>query len=82
MLKFFKIVHALGFFLMFMSCASTNSPRYLKNGKVVTGDYTKYQNNYSLKILDNWSGYFDIHSQFPIYLDDSTSMLETFRITE
>jgi hypothetical protein len=64
MLKFFKIAYALGFFLMFMGCASTNSPRYLKNGKVVTGDYSQYQKSYSLKIPDNWSGYFDTHSQF------------------
>ena len=64
MRKLFKMTYAIGFCLLFMSCVSTNRNRYLKNGKVLTGDYSNYEKGYTLKIPDTWVGFLDIHSQF------------------
>ena len=64
MRKLFKMTYAIGFCLLFMSCVSTNRNRYLKNGKVVTGDYSNYEKGYTLKIPDTWVGFLDTHSQF------------------
>ena len=64
MRKLFKMTYAIGFCLLFMSCVSTNRNRYLKNGKVLTGDYTNYEKGYTLKIPDTWVGFLDTHSQF------------------
>ncbi|MEN8835746.1 MAG: hypothetical protein ABF265_06950 [Polaribacter sp.] len=58
---------ALGFCLLFISCASTNATS--SNGlclkeKIITTDFSDIQKNYTLKIPSNWVGFFDTHCVF------------------